>query len=89
ASRLSADDPPDSWQGHAGQELIGTYVAAEEILPLNDMYEENGWLEVMPETLIPLISEDGNIYSVPVNIHRANVLWYNPTVLSDNGVEVP
>jgi hypothetical protein len=28
ASRLSANDPPSSWQGHAGQELIGTYVAA-------------------------------------------------------------
>jgi glucose/mannose transport system substrate-binding protein len=26
---------------------------------------------------------------VPVNIHRANVLWYNPTVLKDAGVEVP
>ena len=29
ATRLSADDPPDSWQAHAGQEIIGTYVAAE------------------------------------------------------------
>ena len=28
ASRLQAGDPPDSWQGHAGQELIGTYVKA-------------------------------------------------------------
>ncbi len=32
---------------------------------------------------------DDNIYSVPVNIHRANVLWTNPTVLSDNNIEVP
>ncbi|HEX9797335.1 MAG TPA: ABC transporter substrate-binding protein [Anaerolineales bacterium] len=89
ATRLSADDPPDSWQGHAGQELIGTYVAAGEIQPLNDLYESNGWLDVMPETLIPLISQDGNIYSVPVNIHRANVLWYNPEVLASNSVAVP
>ncbi len=89
ATRLSADDPPDSWQGHAGQELIGTYVAAGEIQPLNDLYETNGWLAVMPETLIPLISQDGNIYSVPVNIHRANVLWYNPEVLATNNVAVP
>lgn len=89
ATRLQANNPPDSWQGHAGQELIGTYVAADQLEPLNFLYEEEGWLAVMPETLIPLISQDGNIYSVPVNIHRANVLWYNPTVLSDNGVEVP
>jgi glucose/mannose transport system substrate-binding protein len=89
ATRLQAGDPPDSWQGHAGQELIGTYVAGGQIEPLNDLYEAEGWLDVMPETLIPLISQDGNIYSVPVNIHRANVLWYNPGVLEANGVAVP
>lgn len=87
ATRLSANNPPDSWQGHAGQELIGTYVAAGQIQPLNDLYAENNWLAVMPETLIPLISEGGNIYSVPVNIHRANVLWYNPTVIA--GMSLP
>jgi glucose/mannose transport system substrate-binding protein len=89
ATRLQAGDPPDSWQGHAGQELIGTYVAGKQIEPLNDLYKEEGWLAVMPETLIPLISQNGNIYSVPVNIHRANVLWYNPAVLEANNVAVP
>ncbi|MDF1595654.1 MAG: ABC transporter substrate-binding protein [Acidimicrobiia bacterium] len=89
ASRLQANDPPDSWQGHAGQELIGTYVAADQIEPLNFLYDQEGWLDVMPETLIPLISDGGNIYSVPVNIHRANVLWTNPTVLADNGIDIP
>lgn len=89
ATRLQAGDPPDSWQGHAGQELIGTYVAGNQIQPLNDLYEAEGWLAVMPETLIPLISDNGNIYSVPVNIHRANVMWYNPALLEANGVAVP
>lgn len=89
ATRLQAGNAPDSWQGHAGQELIGTYVAAKQIQPLNDLYEKNGWLDVMPATLIPLISEGDQIYSVPVNIHRANVLWYNPTVLKDNNIAVP
>ncbi len=89
ATRLQAGEPPDSWQGHAGQELIGTYVAGGQIEPLNDLYEAEGWLDVMPETLIPLISQDGNIYSVPVNIHRANVLWYNPGILEANNIAVP
>ncbi len=89
STRLQANDPPDSWQGHAGQELIGTYVAADQLEPVNFLFEENGWLEVMPDTLIPLISQDGNIYSVPVNIHRANMMWYNPAVLEENGLDVP
>jgi len=87
ATRLQANNPPDSWQAHAGQEIIGTYVAADQIESLNFLYEQNGWLDVMPETLIPLISKDGEIYSVPVNIHRANVMWYNPAVLEANGID--
>lgn len=89
ATRLQTGNPPDSWQGHAGQELIGTYVAANQLEPLNFLYEENGWYDVMPETLIPLMSQDGNIYSVPVNIHRANVLWANTAVLAENGIDMP
>jgi glucose/mannose transport system substrate-binding protein len=89
ATRLSQNDPPSSWQGHAGQELIGTYVAADQIQPLNDLYESEGWLDVMPDGLIDLISQDGNIYSVPVNIHRANVMWYVPDKLTEWGVEAP
>jgi len=89
ATRLSQDDPPSSWQGHAGQELIGTYVAADQIESLNFLYDEEGWRDVMPEGLIDLISEDGEIYSVPVNIHRANVMWFIPENLEGWGVEAP
>jgi putative multiple sugar transport system substrate-binding protein len=87
ATRLQAGDPPDSWQAHAGQEIIGTYVAADQVAPLDDFYADSGFADVLPETLIPLISQDGHPYSVPVNIHRSNVMWYNPTVLSDAGVD--
>lgn len=87
ATRLQANNPPDSWQAHAGQEIIGTYVKAKQIEPLNFLYEKEGWLAVMPESLIPLISEGGQIYSVPVNIHRANVMWYNPAILTANNID--
>jgi glucose/mannose transport system substrate-binding protein len=89
ASRLAAGDPPSSWQGHAGAELIGTYVAADQLEPLNFLFEEEGWLDVLPEAIIPQISEGGDIYSVPVNIHRANVLWYVPDQLDEFGVDAP
>ncbi|MGE5249751.1 MAG: ABC transporter substrate-binding protein [Bacteroidota bacterium] len=89
ATRLSAGDPPDSWQAHAGQEIIGTYVAAKQVAPLDDFFKSTGFDKVLPPTLLPLISQDGHPYSVPVNIHRSNVMWYNPKVLSDAGVTVP
>ena len=43
ATRLSANDPPDSWQAHAGQEIIGTYVAAKQVAPLDDFFKSPGF----------------------------------------------
>lgn len=89
ATRLAADAPPSTWQVHAGQALIGTYVVAGQVEPLNWLFEEEGWLDVLPEALIQQISHEGNIYSVPVGVHRANVMWYVPEQLEGFGVEVP
>lgn len=88
ATRLEASDPPDSFQGHAGAELMD-YITAGQLEDLSSLFEEQGWAAVMPETLLPLITVDGAIYSVPVNIHRANVMWANPSVLADNGISMP
>ena len=89
ATRLAAGDIPDSFQGHAGQELNGTYVKAGQLEPLDDLYAANGWYDVFPAKLISLISQDGHPYSVPVNIHRTNLLWYNPKVLAKYHVVAP
>jgi glucose/mannose transport system substrate-binding protein len=86
ATRLAASDPPDSWQAHAGQETIANYVAAGQVQPLDDLFASTGFSSVLPKTLLPLISKDGHPYSVPVNIHRSNVLWYNPKVLAAAGI---
>ncbi len=86
ATRLSGGDPPDSWQAHAGQEIIGTYVAANQVAPLDDFFQSQGLNDIFPADLLPLISKDGHPYSVPVNIHRSNVMWYNPKVLSQVGI---
>lgn len=86
ATRLAAGDAPDSWQAHAGQETIANYVAAKQVAPLDDFFNSTGFASVLPKTLLPLISQNGHPYSVPVNIHRSNVLWYNPNVLKTAGV---
>ncbi|HLU10619.1 MAG TPA: ABC transporter substrate-binding protein [Oceanobacillus sp.] len=88
ASRLDAGEPPDSFQAHAGSAMINIYGAAR-MEPLNFLYEENGWMEQFPEGLLDLITDDGNIYSVPANIHRSNVMWYVPGNLEEWGVTVP
>ncbi len=89
-TRMLGGDPPSTFQVHAGEELNALWVAAGRMQPLNDLFEANGWLDEYPEGLIDLISDaEGNIYSVPVNIHRSNVLWYVPGNLDEWGVTVP
>jgi glucose/mannose transport system substrate-binding protein len=88
AQRLAAGDPPDSFQGHAGSELRD-YIKAGQILPIDFVYKQFGLAKVIPASLISQIRYKGKVYSVPVNIHRANVLWYNPKTLKANGIAVP
>ena len=47
-----------------------------------------GWTD-FPKGLIDIISYKGEIYSVPVNIHRSNVLWYNKTIFAAAHLQPP
>ena len=84
-SRLDANDPPDSFQAHAGMELDG-YVKGGQLEDLTFLYKEQGWDTIFPADLIKTLTVDGKIYSVPVNIHRANVLWWNPATAEKAGI---
>jgi glucose/mannose transport system substrate-binding protein len=85
ASRLQTNEPPDTFQAHAGGELTD-YIEADQIEDVSDLYEEFGLNEAFPEGLLESITVDGSIYSVPANIHRANIVWANPTVLEGAGL---
>jgi len=86
ASRLEAGNPPDTFQAHAGAELTD-YIAADQLQDLSSFYEDNGLNEAFPATLIEQLTSDGKIYSVPSNIHRANVTWVNVDVLKSAGID--
>jgi glucose/mannose transport system substrate-binding protein len=87
-NRIAAHNPPDSFQWHAGAET--TDFAKQGVLqPLDSFYQQNGLNSVYPKQLLKEITYQGHIYSVPVNIHRANLLWYNPKLLKAAGVATP
>ncbi|MFF2446422.1 ABC transporter substrate-binding protein [Neobacillus sp. NPDC058068] len=89
ASRMQGNDPPATFQVHGGAELNAGWVAAGKMEPLNDLYDKEGWKDKFPQSLIDMVSKDGNIYSVPVNIHRGNVIWYSKKIFADNGLTPP
>jgi glucose/mannose transport system substrate-binding protein len=85
ASDLQNNQPPDSFQGHAGAELLD-YIDAEQIEPVDDVIAALGGDSVFPKNLLERLTVDGKIYSVPSNIHRANVVWANAEVLKKAGI---
>lgn len=87
-TRLQAGDPPDSYQRHVGAELVPD-IDAELVEPVTFLFEDEGWMDVYPQGMLELITVDGEIYSVPVNIHRSNLIWYNPAVLEEAGIDGP
>ena len=88
-TRMLVGDPPDSFQVHAGQELIGTWVAANRMEDLTPLYKSEGWMTRFPRALISFLSSRGGIWSVPADIQRSNVIWYIPANLKDWGVAPP
>ena len=75
-SRLQANDPPDTFQAHAGAELTD-YINAGQVEDVSALYDEFGLRDAFPADLVDRLTVDGKIYSVPSNIHRANVVWAN------------
>src|SRR5699024_1550082 len=85
-SRLQAGDPPDTFQAHAGLELAD-YIDAGQLEDVSDLYDEYGLTEAFPSDLVELLTLDDEIYSVPSNIHRSNVVWTNVELLEKAGID--
>ena len=86
AANLKSGNPPDSFQAHAGAELQD-YINADQLEDLSSFYEEAQLNEAFPQDLLDRLTVDGKIYSVPSNIHRANVVWANVEVLEEAGLD--
>ena len=88
STRLTGGDPPDGFQLHAGLE-VEKYDPEKYLQPLDALYTSEGLDKVFPKDLLSLLQYKGHYWGVPVNIHRANVLWYNKKLFADNKLTPP
>ncbi|KHD78412.1 ABC transporter substrate-binding protein [Actinoplanes utahensis] len=87
-ARLRQNDPPDTFQVHAGAELLDR-IDAGQVADLTAAFDSWGLREALPDGLVEGLTVNGKIYSVPAGVHRANVVWTNDQVLSDAGILLP
>jgi len=87
ATRLAANNTPETWQTQPGGELKG-YVDQNVLKDQTALYKSQGWNKVVPKELIQSITFGGKVYSVATGVHRANVLWYNKKLVDAAGVKL-
>jgi len=81
-----AGEAPDSFQLHAGYEGK-PYYDGKYLDPITNLWKDEGWEDVVPKVVRDMVTFGGEYYAVPVNIHRANVLWYNKPLLAAHGID--
>ena len=86
ANNLKAGNAPSSFQAHAGGEL-SDYIANSQVDDITAEFKANGFDTAFPKDLVDQITVAGKVYSVPANIHRANMVWVNPLVLKKANID--
>ncbi|MEO8263121.1 MAG: ABC transporter substrate-binding protein [Pseudolysinimonas sp.] len=85
-SRLEAGNPPDTFQAPAGASIT-ELVSGERLVDLTSLVDRTGLADALPPTLRESVTTDGLIHSVPIGVHRANLVWANYDVLADAGLD--
>jgi len=88
ATRLAANNPPDSWQTHPGG-AIRAYQDAGLLADVSSVYQQDNLASAVPEQMRTGVSVGGKEYGVSTGAHRINVLWFNKKLLAKAGVTVP
>lgn len=88
-TRMLGGEPPGTFQVHGGAELLETWVKPNLMAPVTSLYDEMGWRDHFPAKLIEMVSRGGEIYAVPSNVHRGNMLWYNKALFDQHNISLP
>lgn len=87
--RLSVDDPPDLFQLNAHDMRQFLTDNPGKIRALDDLFEQEELNDVVVAEVLENVSVDGSVYSMPVNMHRENALFYNKQIFADHDLEPP
>lgn len=86
--RIAAGLPPDTFQTLGGAELKA-YVDGNVLQPLDDLWAELGYADVIPGPLAKAVSVDGHPYVVPLNMHIQNILYYDKKLFDELKLDPP
>ena len=87
--RILQGNPPDTFQVHAGNELINNFVLTGIVQPVTTLLKDMDIIKKINPQLLDICSYEGKIYGVPLTMHRGNLLFYNKKILQKYNIEPP
>ncbi len=91
-TRMSEGAPPDTFQANIGADLlrwVGRTEGDTALVELDELADEEGWLDAFPPAILAAASKRGSLYGVPLNIHRINSLFYRKALFDDFDLSPP
>jgi glucose/mannose transport system substrate-binding protein len=94
-TRMVNGSPPDTFQALGGWNLMqwvlynGRDDTESKMEPVDDLATRQNLRTVLPKALLDQISYNNKMYSVPLGIHRYNLLYFNKKLFADNGLSAP
>jgi glucose/mannose transport system substrate-binding protein len=86
-ARISAGNPPSASQmlGYAALDWADEGVVAD----LSDIAARNGWDAAVPKALQAFAKRDGKWIAAPINVHSANWIYVNKSIMDKLGLPAP
>ena len=86
-SRAVAGNPPTAAQVKGPQ--IQDWAAEGFLTNLDDVAKAEKWDDLIPKVIADIMKYQGHYVAVPVNVHRINWMWVNPSVFEKAGASIP
>jgi glucose/mannose transport system substrate-binding protein len=83
---VQAGNAPDAFQMHPGYEAQ-SFLDARLLGTTDHLWQSEELEKVVPTAIQEMCKSQGHYYSVPVGVHRTNVVWYNKAVLDKAGID--
>lgn len=83
-TRAVSGNPPSAAQIKAPD--IQEWGKLDLLTSIDGVAKANNWDSLLPKAVADIMKYEGHYVAVPVNIHRINWLWLNPSVLQEAGV---
>lgn len=85
---LAAGIPPDTFHDHQGNQQKD-YIDAGYLDTVDDIWSEANFEERINPMWAKTLKFNDHVYSVPINAHRTNWLWYDKEIFDEVGVKAP